>query len=139
MEVGLQAIRALQFVLQDPPSRALIQTVGESSIVLRFYAWVDQRPTDFLKARSLAIQATKHAVEEAGYELPEPIYRIRFDDRGKSTKDVIGEPDKTDRPTKAPAPAVGNATPDRTIENLVSKERSGDAESDLLDAQRPVE
>lgn len=139
MEVGLEAIRALPFVLADPPSRALIQTVGESSVVLRFFAWVDQRATDFLKGRSLAIQAAKHAVEEAGYELPEPIYRIRFDDRGKPSRDINGEPDKTESLKMSRAPLAPNATPDRAIENLVSKERSDDAESDLLDTQRPVE
>lgn len=139
MEVGLAAIRALPFVLEDPRSHALIQTVGESSIVLRFFAWVDQRSTDFLKGRSLAIQAAKHAVEEAGYELPEPIYRIRFDERGKSSKDVLGEPEKPERIKKARTPEADNATPDRAIENLVSKERGDAAESDLLDTQRPVE
>jgi small conductance mechanosensitive channel len=139
MEVGLEAIRALPFVLEDPSSHALIQTVGESSVVLRFFAWVDQGSTDFMKGRSLAIQAAKHAVEDAGYELPEPIYRIRFDDKGNSSKDIKSEPDQTERSKKARAPLVINATPDRTIERLVTKERTDDAESDLLDTQRPVE
>lgn len=142
MEVGLKAIRALPFVLEDPRSSALIHTVGDSSIVLRFFAWVDQGTTDFMKARSLAIQAAKHAVEEAGYELPEPIYRIRFDERGKSSGDVAGQADRPDEPAKpkrAQVPEADSAAPDRAIENLVSKERGDDADSDLLDTQRPVE
>lgn len=139
MEVGLEAIRALPFVLEDPSSHALIQTVGESSVVLRFFAWVDQGSTDFMKGRSLAIQAAKHALEDAGYELPEPIYRIRFDDKGNSSKDIKNDPDQSERSTKARAPLVINATPDRTIERLVTKERTDDAESDLLDTKRPVE
>lgn len=36
----------------------------------------DQTQTDFLKARSLAIQATKAALEGAGFALPEPIYPV---------------------------------------------------------------
>lgn len=139
MEVGLEAIRALPFVLEDPRSHSLIQTVGESSIVLRFFAWVDQRSTDFLKGRSLAIQAAKQSIEEAGYELPEPIYRIRFDERGRSSKGDPGQPEQPARTKKSRAPVSDNASPDRAIENLVTKERSDDAESDLLDTKRPVE
>lgn len=139
MEVGLAAIRALPFVLEDPRSHAVIHTVGESSIVLRFYAWVDQRSTDFLKGRSLAIQAAKRAVEDAGYELPEPIYRIRFDERDRSGR----EDGKADaKPARAAAPAMpqaDHAAPDRTIEELVSKERGDAPETDLLDTQRPIE
>lgn len=143
MEVGLQAIRALPFVLDEPRSQAVIQTVGESSIILRFFAWVDQGSTDFLKGRSLAIQAAKHAVEEAGYELPEPIYRIRVDDRRKSS-----EPAPADAPVPAPAAAkprkappmvADGAEPDRAVEKLVSEERGSAAGSDLLDTQRPIE
>ncbi|MEQ5788034.1 mechanosensitive ion channel [Erythrobacter sp. NFXS35] len=147
MEVGLQAIRALPFVLAEPRSQSIIQTVGESSIILRFFAWIDQRSTDFLKGRSLAIQAAKHAVEEAGYELPEPIYRIRVDDRRKSS-----EPAPADAPTpesspapaarksaKAPSAVADRAEPDRAVEKLVSEERGSAAGSDLLDTQRPIE
>lgn len=143
MEVGLKAIRALPFVLDEPRSQSIIQTVGESSIVLRFFAWVDQGATDFLKGRSLAIQAAKQAVEEAGYELPEPIYRIRVDDRRQPS-----EPAPAKSPAKAPAAGKSRKTapvdadgaePDRAVEKLVSEERGSGAGSDLLDTQRPIE
>ncbi|MBI1404086.1 MAG: mechanosensitive ion channel [Porphyrobacter sp.] len=140
MEVGLKALRALPFVLAEPRSFAAIDTVGESSIILRFYAWVDQDQTDFLKGRSLAIQATKHAVEEAGYELPEPIYRIRIDDRRQAAKD--GEDSAPRSPVAGAAPeAEDHAAPDRTIEKLVSEERGSapEKEKDLLDTRRPIE
>lgn len=137
--VGLEAIRSLAFVLEEPRSFAVIQTVGDSSIILRFYAWVDQRATDFLKGRSLAIQAVKQALEGAGYELPEPIYRIRVDDRSK-----LPLPDDTKHggaPGRARAPAVegDHAAPERAVENLVSKERDATRERDLLDTDRPIE
>lgn len=137
MEVGLAAIRALPFVLAEPRSHAVIYAVGESSIVLRFFAWVDQRATDFLKGRSLAIQAAKRAVEEAGYELPEPIYRIRIDERRGLHKD---KPESGER-TRAPSPAAQpeHAVPDRAVANLVSEERGSAGESDLLDTRRPIE
>lgn len=139
MEVGLEAIRALPFVLGEPRSHAVIHAVGESSIVLRFFAWVDQRATDFPKGRSLAIQAAKYAVEEAGYELPEPIYRIRVDERGKSSEAEPAQPPVSGKRKTAPPVVADGAEPDRAVEKLVSEERGSDGESDLLDTQRPIE
>jgi small-conductance mechanosensitive channel len=139
MQVGLQAIRALPFVLEEPRSHSVIDTVGESSIVLRFFAWVDQRSTDFLKGRSLAIKAAKDAVETAGYELPEPIYRIRVDDRSKLPGASSDRRERAQQPPSTSPPAAENAEPDRAVEKLVSEERSLPGEDDLLDTRRPIE
>ncbi len=137
--VGLAAIRSLAFVLEQPRSFAVIHTVGESSIVLRFFAWVDQRATDFLKGRSLAIQAAKRALEEAGYELPEPIYRIRVDDRSKLLHPNDKKRDGAPRSARASAVEGDHAEPERAVENLVSEERGATRERDLLDTDRPIE
>ncbi|WP_201556832.1 mechanosensitive ion channel family protein [Psychrobacter sp. 72-O-c] len=78
IKVGLDAIGTLDFVLAKPKAIAIITEVGDSNIVLEFQVWVDQSETDFLKARSIAIRETKHALENEGFSLPEPIYRLRF-------------------------------------------------------------
>lgn len=139
MDVGLTAIRKLPFVLEEPRSHAVIHAVGESSIVLRFFAWVDQRSTDFLKGRSLAIQAAKHAVEEAGYELPEPIYRIRMDDRRKPPGAELDGAEGGGQQRRALPPSDEHAAPDRAVEKLVIEERGSERGQDLLDTKRPIE
>ena len=78
IKVGLDAIHTLDFVLDEPKAIAVIINVGDSNIVLEFQVWVDQSQTDFSKARSIAIRETKHALENEGFSLPEPIYRLRF-------------------------------------------------------------
>lgn len=78
IKVGLDAVHALAFVLTEPKAIAIISNVGDSNIVLEFQVWVDQSETDFAKARSIAIRETKHALENEGFSLPEPIYRLRF-------------------------------------------------------------
>lgn len=78
IKVGLDAINQLVFVLDEPKAVAIITNVGDSNIVLEFQVWVDQSETDFAKARSIAIRETKHALEDHGFSLPEPIYRLRF-------------------------------------------------------------
>lgn len=79
IKVGLDAINALPFVLQEPKAIAVINEVGDSNIVLEFQVWVNQSQTDFLKARTIAIRETKHALENHGFNLPEPIYMLNFD------------------------------------------------------------
>lgn len=78
IKVGIDAINDLAFVLEKPKAIAVITNVGDSNIVLEFQIWVNQSETDFAKARSITIRETKHALENAGFSLPEPIYRLRF-------------------------------------------------------------
>ncbi|ALF59674.1 mechanosensitive ion channel family protein [Psychrobacter urativorans] len=78
IKVGIDVIRTLDFVLDKPKAIATIKAVGDSNIILEFKVWVNQLDTDFSKARSIAIREAKHALENAGFSLPEPIYRLRF-------------------------------------------------------------
>ncbi|MEO7338888.1 MAG: mechanosensitive ion channel family protein, partial [Caldimonas sp.] len=145
MSVGLAAVKALSFVLETPPATALIQQVGDSNIVLRYYGWIDQTATDFAKARSLAIQATKSALEAAGFALPEPIYRLRFD---PGTPSPLGDPlpaagAAAARPKARlgePTATKGDTRPETHIEALVAEERrASSGKGDLLDSDKPIE
>ncbi|MGM8871063.1 mechanosensitive ion channel domain-containing protein [Psychrobacter sp. 2Y5] len=114
IKVGLDAISKLTFVLDEPKAIAVINNVGDSNIILEFQVWVNQSETDFAKARSIAIRETKHALENEGFSLPEPIYRLRFNDKleqaleyipkTKSTKEQEGATDLTITPTTAEEP-----------------------------------
>ena len=78
IKVAIDVIRTLDFVLDKPKAIATIKEVGDSNIILEFKIWVNQLETDFYKARSIAIREAKHALENSGFSLPEPIYRLRF-------------------------------------------------------------
>ncbi len=143
MAVGLAAVGMLGFVLETPKANAIIQDVGDSNIVLRFFGWVDQTHTDFMKGRSLAIQAAKSALECAGFALPEPIYRLRFDESAplplKSVRAPAG--DAGDTPGAAPTAAARpqDTAPDDHVAKLVEEERTEGPKNDLLDSDRPIE
>lgn len=145
MATGLAAISALDFVLKDPKPDAIIETVGDSNIVLRFLAWVDQTESEFMKARSLAIRAAKDALETAGFTLPEPIYRLRFDQGGApaTLPGKLAEPPARPKPVPVPDRAaegeVLDVRPDEHISEKVEEERAQTGEKDLLDSRRPVE
>lgn len=78
IKVGIDAIGKLDFALDKPKVTAVIKEVGDSNIILQFQVWVNQSEADFFKARSIAIRETKHALEDEGFSLPEPIYQLRF-------------------------------------------------------------
>jgi len=143
MDVGLSAVNALPFVLDTPKASAVIRDVGDSNIVLRFYGWVDQTKTDFLKGRSLAIQAAKAALEGAGFALPEPIYRLRFDEaaplpaQGMQLQAARPVPKAAKPP--APSKVALDTAPDSHMEKLVDEERASGSQDDLLSDRRPVE
>ena len=79
-QLGIATLTNMPGILADPPPRCLINELGDSAVALKFFGWIDQRNTDFLKARSEAIRLVKSAFDDAGIEMPEPIYRIHMAD-----------------------------------------------------------
>ena len=150
-KLGRETLQALEFILADPAAEARIVEVGDSNVVIRFLGWIDQRETDWYKAQSLAIPAVKDALEEAGFGLPEPIYRLRFDPRSASLpfENIAEGSDKPDTPAPkkkvakvATTEADEDVRPANEIADMVDKERAEDGggqERDLLDHSRPVE
>lgn len=152
MKVGLDAIRALDFILTEPEPVALIKTVGDSNIELSFYAWIDQRQTNFAKARSLSIRAAMQVLEKQGFTLPEPIYRLRFDERinttlmnrlGGEAGSVVSKTHKSIDELPANTAELDedylDVSPDKHLQQKVEEEIKSDQDTDLLNADTPQE
>ncbi len=151
MQIGLDAMKQHDFVLDDPLPGAIIETIGDSNIVIRFTGWVDQTVTDYGKARSYAIRSVINTLDENGFTMPEPIYRLRFDGDVKGLTDKILSSPKHGAKTaslseKTPnSPAVKVKEPpldvskDRHLEEKVAEEREQTSEDDLLDGSKPKE
>ncbi|WP_036766637.1 mechanosensitive ion channel family protein [Parvularcula oceani] len=141
IETGLDALRTLPFVLAEPAPQAWIEEVGDSNIVLTFAPWIDQRETDFLKAKSAAIRGVKIALEEAGFTLPEPIYRLRVDQVPEGlTQGGAATVRRQDAPKgRLAAAAAEDTSPDPTLEQKVEEDRSDARGGDLLSEHAPTE
>ncbi len=132
-EVGVGVLERLPGVLEEPAPVSVIVEIGDSSVPLRFFGWVDQRSTDFGQARSESIRLVKEGLESAGIELPEPIYRVRTEPfqavsgaRPPTTPDIQLRSDIT-------------LKGDPIIEQIDEEREAGDDESDLLDSSAPRE
>lgn len=132
IKVGLDAVNALEFVLNEPKAVAVINEVGDSNILLEFQIWVNQTTTDFLKARSIAIRETKHALENNGFSLPEPIYMLNFDqaledaviDLASSASGLLPTRSRTDAQTVGMQADDSNASEQATPDGLVTLDRA---------------
>lgn len=127
-EVGLRALSSMDAILKEPEALCLVERVGDSSVTLHFYAWLDQRETDFFKARSEAIRVVSSAYDDAGIDTRAPIYQVMI---------PLEEESAVARPL-AEEVAVGDTAADATLDEQVESERAAQG-PDLLDVDAPRE
>lgn len=89
-EAVLQAIRRIEGVREVPAPDFYYESFGDSSIdfVVRFWVAFERQP-DFLRARSEAIIAIKHALDDGGFTIPFPIRTLDFGVVGGERLDEI--------------------------------------------------
>ena len=141
LALGVETMGKLEYVLFDPSPVAWVEDVGDSNVVLWFGGWIDQRVTDFKKARGEAIRLTKQALETAGFTLPEPIYRLRLDDAeppGPALAETSSDSSEIFKGSSE-SPKVGEALKGSAIAQKVAAEREEDHTQDLLDSSAPSE
>ncbi|MGP1397728.1 MAG: mechanosensitive ion channel domain-containing protein [Inquilinaceae bacterium] len=142
LELALDTLRGLDFVLDDPEPLAWIDEVGDSNVVLWVGGWIDQRKTDYAKARSEAIRLTKRALEEAGIGIPEPIYRLRVDQgsvRAMVPGEASGAPPPPEPAGSVESAEIGDASAETAVVEKVAAERISGRGEDLLDPTAPTE
>ena len=140
VDLGLEVIGELSFILKDPHPDGWIEEIGDSSMMLWFVAWIDQNETGLKKARSEAIRKVKLAFEQEGIVLPEPIYRLRFDDavptKASSRTVAKAKPRKALVEQDATEPDV---SPDEEIRKKIAEHKAANDRNDLLDPNAPQE
>jgi small-conductance mechanosensitive channel len=140
--IGLETLRGLDYTLADPAPQVWVAEAGDSTVTMEFYAWLDQRETDFMAARGEAIRLVMAALTRAEIGLPEPTYRLNLVGGGLP---VIDMPDGKDRAegvviSEAPPPEAATAddvAPARVIERMVDEERRRGEDEDLLSEDPP--
>lgn len=136
LRLGLDTLRETPGVLAEPPPWCLIEALGDSSVQLHCYAWIDQREASLIKVTSEAIRRIKEAFDTAGVAMPEPIYQIRG----------LEAPERPAREARKPEAAPARARPEEAdiapevhIDRRVAEDRATAEEPDLLDPEAPRE
>lgn len=137
--LGVAELKQLDGVMQKPAPRAFIETLGDSNVQLRFLGWVDQRSHDFVMVRSEAIRLVKLALEDAGMDMPEPIYRVQLSEPPAATPLAPAESGATQRSRKARHTAAVDLGVNRELQDQIDQDRQSRDEPDMLDPQAPRE
>ncbi|HXV59974.1 MAG TPA: mechanosensitive ion channel family protein [Vicinamibacteria bacterium] len=130
--LGIEGLTRLESVMDEPEPWAVVETLGDSNVLVRFFGWVDQTAHDFLKVRSAALVAVKTALDDAGIEMPEPIFRVRT----VAIETPVHR--RRSRPSSGEDVDEMDVAADREIERQAAADRSAGGE-DLLSTRAPQE
>lgn len=136
--IGVDTLRALDGVMETPPARAYIHALADSNVQVRFHAWVDQRSHDFLMVKSEAIRTVKLALERAGMDMPEPIYRVQITERTGAEAEPAAPASARDTAALA-QPASVDTRAYSDLQEQIRRDRRENASADLLDPAAPKE
>ncbi len=139
IEIGVETLLGTQGVMSEPKPQAVVSKLGDSSITVDLYAWVDQDESDFFKVRSNAMQNVKAQFDKFNIDMPEPIYKIRIEGT-QPLETTVGEPpaEPTDRNEHGDETATGDIRRDDTIEDMVN-ESAEQGSDNLLSRDAPAE
>ncbi|MEP7185183.1 MAG: mechanosensitive ion channel family protein [Rhodanobacter sp.] len=135
--IGVAELSQLDGVIAVPPPRAFINELGDSNVQMRFQGWVDQRSHDFLQVRSEAIRNVKLALEAAGMDMPEPIYRVQLTGPLKAQSAPMPQRDAVVQADAETGPVDTLAHSD--VLRQVEQDRQTRDSTDLLDPAAPRE
>jgi small conductance mechanosensitive channel len=122
MRIGREVLAALPGVLLDPMPFVRVIDLGDSSVELRCFAWIDQRDTDFLKVRSEAIRVVKNAFDRADIAMPDPQFGVH----------VTRQREKRQLPDTEPTEEELDVRPDGKMDEQLREELSREDEENLL-------
>ena len=149
-KLGVNTLRAIKGVLDDPPPQAFVQELGDFSVIVQFTGWVDQREAEFMKVKSQAIRVLKESFDAAGVLMPEPITNVRLQEvpgTAKVTDDgflTSPEPPKK-MANKATAPSADvlkkadeiDVSLESYLDKQIAESEADEDEPDLLDGVQP--
>lgn len=126
-ELGLETLAEVSGVLAEPEPRVVVEELGDSTVNVRLFAWIDQGESDFIMARSEAIRFVKERFDEVGIEMPEPIYRVHMSGGAEQPADSA--------PASGPkrrGDGSADTSVDRTIDEQIAEVERIEDEHDLL-------
>jgi len=111
-KIILKVLAKHEAVLKEPESLVLVDSLGNSTINLRIYFWLDGSQHSFLKVRSSVIRLVKRAFQEEGISMPDEAREVIFP-KGISVQMVDSEkpkePSKNENNPKEPLNVIGEA------------------------------
>jgi len=77
-EIARQVLANHPAILNDPEPAVLVDSLGESTVNLRIYFWLNGREHSWLKVRSSVIRLVKRAFQKEGISMPDGAREVVF-------------------------------------------------------------
>ncbi|MCA8971205.1 MAG: mechanosensitive ion channel [Planctomycetes bacterium] len=129
--IALDVLRAHPAVKDDPEPFVLVDGLGESTVDLKAYYWVDIEKNSELKVRSALLRILKDAFVDSGISMPDAAREIVFPSGVPVT--MLEGRDSTARPRRDSPTTAGEPT--RRPRNVVSA-GEGDLDSDAATVEQ---
>ena len=130
--LGVSTLAGIAGVLTDPGPSASLDVINPTTVAINFYAWVDQRQTDFGKARSEGIRLVKLALDGAGMAVPSPTYQVQLLPAASGSSPA--EPPPPPAKPEETSPSAADLKPSTDLDEQLTQERARKAEDDMLNA-----
>ncbi len=148
-EVARRTLAAMEGVLKEPAPFMLVEEIGGYSVNVRFFGWVDQRRSDWFKARSQAIRLVKKALDYNGIYMPNATYALHIQKfKSIAPKEAVPEGRTGKKPESLkPEPVTGSieqearsadVSVDRYLDKAVEEDLAISKEGNLLPDGAPA-
>ncbi|RYD28501.1 MAG: mechanosensitive ion channel [Verrucomicrobiaceae bacterium] len=148
-ETARQVLRDHPAVLKDPEPSVLADSLGNATVNLRVYFWINGREHSWLKVRSSVIRLVKLAYQKNGISMPDEAREVVFP-QGIPVTILKAEPERAEEPSSEVARLPGSpeevatraegglASEAVTIEEQARQAQSLQGKENLLKAENPL-
>ena len=85
------SLQAIDAALEKPAPTVTVEAMGETTINVGVYFWIDQRVNDFQAVKTLAMIETKQSLRKAGINMPSSKQVLEIN-RSSSSEDKVNAP-----------------------------------------------
>jgi len=140
--LAIDTLHHIASVLKEPKPSVLVNDLVDGGVILRVFAWVDQRKNSISKVRGEAIREIKQTFDKNHIVMPVAIYKIvtSHEDVAEGTQDKVEtmSPHVKQKLSKQ-LKKVQDVTVDRTVEDRVEAEHKENPVENLLEDDAPKE
>jgi small conductance mechanosensitive channel len=130
-EIGCRALKAMDGVLNTPPPFMRVEELGNFSVTIQFFGWIDQRNADWFKVNSNAKRLVKRALDEGGIDMPNETFTLRLHQVGPERRKETTRAGTPEPPVEEEARDV-DVSVDRQLEEQIKGDLAASDEENLL-------
>jgi len=140
--LAIETLEHIISILKEPKPSVLVRDLVDGGVILRVFAWIDQRKNSISKVRGEAIREIKQTFDKNNVIMPGAIYKIvtSSEDKTEETQDKFETMSShTKQKLSKQLKKIQDVSVDRTVEDRVEAEHKENPVENLLEDEAPKE